>query len=62
MLEVWRKTADLANQEGTCSAYTQGNNSNKIAEMWTPAYYNLMKGLKTMLDPNNIMCPGLWNL
>lgn len=62
MLPLWRKEAEWLNQNGTCSAYTQGNNSNVIAEMWTPAYYNLMKTLKTTLDPNNIMCPGLWNM
>lgn len=62
MLPVWHRAADLLNNNGTCSAYTQGNNSNKIANMWTPAYYNLMKTLKKTLDPNNIMCPGLWNM
>ena len=61
-LKRWREIAETLNKAGSCSAYTQGNNSNVIAEMWTPAYRNLMKSLKTMLDPNNILCPGLWNL
>lgn len=62
VLEIWKKGADLLNKCGSCSAYTQGNNSKKIAEAWTPAYYGLMKSLKKTLDPNNIMCPGLWNI
>ena len=61
-LATWRRVAEVLNKAGSCSAYTQGNNSNLIAEMWTPAYYNLMKKLKDVLDPNHIMCPGLWNL
>ena len=62
MLGIWKEGAELLNKEGTCSAYTQGNNSKVISKMWSPQYYNLMKTLKTALDPNNIMCPGLWNL
>lgn len=62
MLPLWKKEAEWLNWNGSCSAYTQGNNSNVIAEMWTPAYHNLMKAIKTTLDPNNILCPGLWNL
>lgn len=61
-LKRWRDIAEVLNMQGSCSAYTQGNNSAVIAEMWTPAYRDLMKKLKTMLDPNNILCPGLWNL
>lgn len=62
MLERWKKGAHLLNENGSCTTYTQGNNSKIIAEKWSPAYYNLMKNLKTMLDPNNILCPGLWNM
>ncbi len=62
MLELWKKGAELLNNEGSCSTYTQGNNSKMISKMWTPAYHNLMKSIKKTLDPNNILCPGLWNL
>ena len=62
MLERWRKGAQVLNENGSCTAYTQGNNSKVIAQKWSPVYYNFMKNMKQMLDPNNILCPGLWNL
>lgn len=62
MLERWKKGAHLLNESGSCTTYTQGNNSKHIVEKWSPTYYNFMKNIKRMLDPNNILCPGLWNM
>ena len=62
VLGIWEEGAELLKHEGTSTTYCQSNNSNIIASAWTPVYYNTIKGLKKMLDPNNILCPGLWNL
>lgn len=62
MIEKWKKGAKYLNDNGTSTAYTQGKNSKVIAEKWSPAYYMFMKNMKKMLDPNDILVPGLWNL
>lgn len=61
-IKAWERMADCLNKNGSCSTYTQGNNSNYIARMWSPSMAEFMKNMKKMLDPNNILCPGLWNL
>ena len=40
----------------------QGYASRASAAAWSPQYRGLMSGLKKMLDPNNILNPGLWDL
>ena len=40
----------------------QGFSSQACAEAWSPAYKGLMSNLKQVLDPNNILSPGLWSL
>ena len=62
MIEKWKKGAKFLNDMGTSTAYTQGYNSKVIAQKWSPAQYMFMKNMKKMLDPNNILVPGLWNL
>lgn len=60
--KTWEAGAKFMREIGTSSTYAQGTNSNYIAETWSPAYVRLMSAIKHTLDPNNIMCPGLWNL
>jgi FAD/FMN-containing dehydrogenase len=38
----------------------QGVASQIIARAWSPAYRRIFLGLKSALDPNNILNPGLW--
>lgn len=62
MRKTWAAGAEYMRKIGTASTYAQGTNSSYIAETWSPTYARLMSALKKALDPNNIMCPGLWNL
>jgi FAD/FMN-containing dehydrogenase len=59
--KTWRAGEEYMRKAGTSSAYAQGTNSNFIAESWSPTHSKLMNAIKKTLDPNNIMCPGLWN-
>jgi len=59
--KTWRAGEEYMRRVGTSSAYAQGANSNFIAESWSPTHSKLMNSIKRTLDPNNIMCPGLWN-
>jgi FAD/FMN-containing dehydrogenase len=40
----------------------QGVASRVIAQSWSPAYCRVFQGLKSALDPNNILNPGLWGV
>lgn len=62
MINMWKQGAQLLNSKGSSTTYTQGINSKVISEKWSPNYFNFMKNMKKMLDPNNILCPGLWNI
>jgi len=59
--KTWKVGEEYMRKVGTCSTYAQGTNSNFIAEAWSPTHSKLMNTIKKVLDPNNIMCPGLWN-
>jgi FAD/FMN-containing dehydrogenase len=39
---------------------TQGHQSRLKAKQWTPEFYNFILTLKKLLDPNNIMNPGVY--
>jgi FAD/FMN-containing dehydrogenase len=60
--KTWEAGAKYMRSVGTSSAYGQGTNSQYIAESWSPTYAKTMSLIKKALDPNGIMCPGLWNL
>ena len=60
--ETWKAGAKYMRLVGSSSAYGQGTNSQYIAESWSPTYAKTMSAIKKALDPNGIMCPGLWNL
>lgn len=60
--KTWAAGAKYMRSIGTSSAYGQGTNSQYIAESWSPTYAKTMSLIKKALDPNGIMCPGLWNL
>ncbi|MFZ7121184.1 MAG: FAD-binding oxidoreductase [Eubacteriaceae bacterium] len=59
--KTWRIGEEYMRKNGTSSAYAQGTNTNFIAESWSPIYSKMMNSIKNTFDPNNIMCPGLWN-
>ncbi|MBW2058658.1 MAG: FAD-binding oxidoreductase [Deltaproteobacteria bacterium] len=40
----------------------QGNLTRKSASVWQPEYHRFVKAIKSALDPNNILNPGLWRL
>jgi FAD/FMN-containing dehydrogenase len=40
----------------------QGVASRIIARAWSPSYRQLFVGLKSALDPNKILNPGLWDV
>ncbi len=40
----------------------QGAASRVIADSWSPEYRRAFQGLKSALDPNNILNPGLWGV
>ena len=40
----------------------QGHASRIIAQAWSPSYRRLFLGLKSAVDPNHILNPGLWGV
>ncbi|TZE82522.1 FAD-binding oxidoreductase [Calorimonas adulescens] len=60
--KVWKEGVDFILKEGTSVCYAQGSNSNLVSSVWSPAFSKFIGGIKKTLDPNNILCPGLWNL
>ncbi|MDY6863241.1 MAG: FAD-binding oxidoreductase [Thermodesulfobacteriota bacterium] len=40
----------------------QGYASQITAFYFSPTYFNFLRTLKSIIDPNNIMCPGIYNL
>lgn len=59
--KTWKVGEEYMRSVGTSSTYAQGANSNVVAESWSPMQARFMSTLKQALDPNNIMCTGLWN-
>ena len=53
---------EQAKSRGYLSSGSQGHESRVRARSWTPEYYNYVLTLKKMLDPNNIMNPGVYFL
>jgi hypothetical protein len=60
--KIWKEGVDFMLREGTNVCYAQGSNSNYCSSVWSPAFSKFIGGLKKTLDPNDIMCPGLWDL
>ncbi len=61
MRAVWKKGAEYMQKRGVTNAYAQGENSRYLSTAWSPIYSKVMSGIKKTLDPNGILCPGLWN-
>jgi len=53
---------EQAKARGYLITGSQGYESRVRARSWTPEYYNYVLTLKKMLDPNNIMNPGVYFL
>ena len=62
MQKLWKAGADYIQKFGATVVYCQGKNSNLMSEYWSPTYSKVLGGIKKSFDPNNILCPGLWNL
>ena len=60
--KTWLVGAEFMRKAGTSATYAQGTNACYVADTWSPAYAKTMSAIKKTLDPNNILCPGLWNL
>jgi glycolate oxidase len=41
---------------------SQGRESRLKAKQWTPGFHNFILSLKKMMDPNNIMNPGIYSM
>lgn len=57
--EIWLEFLEQATQRGVALDAFQGHYSKLMAKRWTPEFYNFVKTLKKLLDPNNIMNPGV---
>jgi glycolate oxidase len=60
--EIWQEGADYLMKAGTAGWGCQGWGSIVWSSIWSPPFHNFIRTLKRALDPNNILCPGLWNL
>jgi glycolate oxidase len=63
--KVSREIAEIYLREGGTISMAHGLGTRREEELLpveTGASYELMKRMKVMLDPNNIMNPGRWNL
>jgi FAD/FMN-containing dehydrogenase len=53
---------EQATRRGVALDASQGLYSRIMAKRWTPEYRDTVVALKRLLDPNNIMNPGLFSL
>jgi len=60
--EITDQTAEWAWRAGGAVLYFGDMSAEIAGKFFSPAYYSFMKTLKTALDPNNIMNPGLWGI
>ena len=60
MHELMVEYLELARRRGYIIEASQGHESRIRAQSWTPEYYQYVRNLKKMLDPNNIMNPGVY--
>lgn len=51
---------DYAHRLGSIDVYNQGIMSNINAAFWSSGFRDLFETIKTSIDPNNILNPGLW--
>jgi len=59
MHELFLEFLEEGSRRGYVIEAPQGQESRLKAKQWTPEFYNYILTLKRMLDPNNIMNPGV---
>jgi FAD/FMN-containing dehydrogenase len=52
---------EYAHRLGSIDVYNQGAMASINAGCWSAGYGTLFQTVRTMLDPNNILNPGLWS-
>ncbi len=58
--EIWVEFLEQARRRGYILEGTQGHEARLKAKQWTPEFHHFVLSLKQMLDPNNIMNPGIF--
>jgi len=62
LLEIVKEHTIFVTKLGASMDVHQGFAAEVMASYWSPTFYNFMHVLKRAIDPNNILCPGLWKL
>jgi hypothetical protein len=58
--DLMRDFQEYAHRLGSIDVYNQGFMADLNATCWSPGFRGLFQTVKTSLDPNNILNPGLW--
>jgi FAD/FMN-containing dehydrogenase len=58
--EVFLEYLEASRRRGYIIEGSQGHESRLRAMSWTPEFYHYARTLKKVLDPNNIMNPGVY--
>ena len=58
--DLMRDFQEYAHRLGSIDVYNQGFMAALNATCWSPGFRDLFQTVKTSLDPNNILNPGLW--
>ena len=62
VLELTKELYRYAISNGGCPEPHQGFGALLMARAWSPEYLSLMKDLKMLLDPNDVLNPNTWGI
>ena len=62
LLKIVKEHTEFVTRLGASMDVHQGFAAEVMASCWSPTFYNFMRVIKRAIDPNNILCPGLWKL